>query len=65
VLIDGPTMVISPLIALQQDQVENLEKQGTPAAAQVNSTVRDPYQTPTFQTVSLDGWVDTAAKRFL
>jgi ATP-dependent DNA helicase RecQ len=40
-LIDGPTVVISPLIALQQDQVENIEEQGTGGAVQVNSTVRE------------------------
>ncbi len=39
-MIPGPTVVISPLIALQQDQVENIEEQGVGEAAQVNSTVR-------------------------
>src|SRR3982750_4884212 len=37
VSIDGPTVVVSPLIALQQDQLESLEELGLPAAA-INST---------------------------
>jgi ATP-dependent DNA helicase RecQ len=39
-MIPRPTVVISPLIALQQDQVENIEEQEVGEAAQVNSTVR-------------------------
>lgn len=35
---DGGTLVISPLIALMQDQVENLKQMGVPAAF-INSTV--------------------------
>jgi ATP-dependent DNA helicase RecQ len=38
-LIPGPTVVISPLIALQRDQIEELERQGAGGAAGVNSTV--------------------------
>lgn len=37
-LLSGPTVVISPLIALQRDQVESLQAHGG-AAAQVNSTL--------------------------
>jgi ATP-dependent DNA helicase RecQ len=37
-LLPGPTVVISPLIALQRDQVEAITEQGG-AAAEVNSTV--------------------------
>ena len=36
-LIDGPTVVVSPLLALQRDQVTGLEEQGV-AAAEINST---------------------------
>ena len=39
-MIPGTTVVISPLIALQRDQVENIEEQEAGEAAQVNSTVR-------------------------
>jgi ATP-dependent DNA helicase RecQ len=39
-MIPGPTVVISPLIALQRDQVESIEEQEAGGAAQVNSTVR-------------------------
>lgn len=38
-LISGPTVVISPLIALQRDQVESIEGLGVGEAAEVNSTV--------------------------
>ena len=37
VTIDGPTLVVSPLIALQQDQLASLQALGLPAAA-INST---------------------------
>ncbi|MFD6415197.1 RecQ family ATP-dependent DNA helicase [Streptomyces sp. NPDC060194] len=40
VLLDGPTVVVSPLIALQRDQVEGLLGLDGPAAAAVNSTQR-------------------------
>jgi ATP-dependent DNA helicase RecQ len=38
-LLDGPTLVVSPLIALQRDQVEHLEEEHLGAAA-VSSAVR-------------------------
>jgi ATP-dependent DNA helicase RecQ len=38
-LLDGPTVVVSPLIALQRDQVAALEEHGTLTAAESNSTV--------------------------
>jgi ATP-dependent DNA helicase RecQ len=39
-LLDGPTIVVSPLIALQRDQVEAIEEQiGDGEAAELNSTV--------------------------
>jgi len=39
-LLDGPTIVVSPLIALQKDQVESIEDKNLPDAALVNSTQR-------------------------
>src|SRR5438874_9776290 len=38
-MIPGPTVVVSPLIALQRDQIDDLERQGAGGAAGVNSTV--------------------------
>ncbi|GAA5514099.1 ATP-dependent RNA helicase DeaD [Deinococcus carri] len=38
--LDGPTVVVSPLIALQRDQVEALEEGVPGQAALINSTVR-------------------------
>ncbi|WP_329791198.1 RecQ family ATP-dependent DNA helicase [Lentzea sp. DG1S-22] len=37
ILLDGPAVVVSPLIALQRDQVASLRAAGAPAAAAVNS----------------------------
>ncbi len=39
-LLDGPTVVISPLLALQRDQVEAIEERQIGGAAEVNSAVR-------------------------
>src|SRR5215213_2890407 len=39
-LLDGPTVIVSPLIALQKDQLESIEDKNLPAAAVVNSTQR-------------------------
>ena len=39
-LLDGPTIVVSPLIALQKDQVESIEDKNLPEAALINSTQR-------------------------
>jgi ATP-dependent DNA helicase RecQ len=42
VLLDGPTLVVSPLIALQRDQIEDLElADEAGGAAQVSSTVSE------------------------
>jgi len=38
-LVSGPTVVISPLIALQHDQVESIEEHGVGTAMEVNSAV--------------------------
>jgi ATP-dependent DNA helicase RecQ len=37
ILLDGPTVIVSPLIALQRDQVTSLRNAGAPAAGAVNS----------------------------
>jgi len=36
-IFDGLTVVVSPLIALMKDQVDNLEKKGVPDVAYINS----------------------------
>ncbi len=38
-LLDGPTLVVSPLIALQRDQVEAIEESDIGGAAAANSTI--------------------------
>jgi ATP-dependent DNA helicase RecQ len=48
-LMPGPTVVISPLIALQRDQVESIEEQEAGGAAQVNSTVRKSDRQEAFE----------------
>ena len=40
VLVDGPTVVVSPLIALQQDQIDGLARTRAPRAVAVNSAQR-------------------------
>src|SRR4051795_6658848 len=39
--IDGPTIVVSPLIALQRDQVEAMEEAVPGEAAELNSTISE------------------------
>ena len=39
-LMDGPALVVSPLIALQRDQLESIEDTGVPEAVAVNSNQR-------------------------
>jgi ATP-dependent DNA helicase RecQ len=48
-LIPGPTVVVSPLIALQREQVEELEEQGVGGAAHVNSTVPESERREAFE----------------
>ena len=48
-LLAGPTAVISPLIALQRDQVEGIAEQQVSDAAVLNSTVRATDQSETFE----------------
>jgi ATP-dependent DNA helicase RecQ len=40
-LLDGPTIVVSPLIALQRDQVEAMEEAAPGEAAELNSTISE------------------------
>jgi ATP-dependent DNA helicase RecQ len=40
-LLDGPTIVVSPLIALQRDQVEAIEEAAPGEAAELNSTISE------------------------
>ena len=49
-LLDGPTVVVSPLIALMQDQVEALRELGAPAAF-LNSTLSYPEYVETTRRV--------------
>jgi ATP-dependent DNA helicase RecQ len=48
-LLSGSTVIISPLIALQQDQVESIEEQGVAETARVNSTVRATERREAFE----------------
>jgi ATP-dependent DNA helicase RecQ len=43
-MLDGPTVVVSPLIALQKDQSQHLEEHDAGRAAVVNSLVRQSVQ---------------------
>jgi ATP-dependent DNA helicase RecQ len=36
-LLDGPTLIVSPLLALQRDQIEGLDEAGAPEAVAINS----------------------------
>jgi ATP-dependent DNA helicase RecQ len=49
VLMDGPTLVVSPLLALQHDQVESLAAHGAPNAEVVNSANSDRANTEAFE----------------
>jgi ATP-dependent DNA helicase RecQ len=49
VLLDGPTVVVSPLISLQRDQVENLSDTDAPEAAAINSTESRSEHEETFE----------------
>ncbi|HET7508558.1 MAG TPA: RecQ family ATP-dependent DNA helicase [Solirubrobacterales bacterium] len=40
-LLDGPTIVVSPLLALQRDQVEAMEEAAPGEAAELNSTISE------------------------
>jgi len=49
VLIPGSTVVISPLVALQHDQVESITQQEVGRAAMINSTVPSAERQETFE----------------
>src|SRR5919107_5041907 len=49
-LIDGPTVVVSPLIALQQDQMEAVEED----AAVINSTLTEKQRDEVLEEVAED-----------
>src|SRR5690242_1147918 len=49
VLIPGSTVVISPLVALQHDQVESITQQEVGRAAMVNSTVPSAERQEVFE----------------
>jgi ATP-dependent DNA helicase RecQ len=48
-LIAGPTVVVSPLVALQQDQVAAIAQQDVGEAAVVNSTIKDAERQEAFE----------------
>src|SRR5579884_306650 len=48
-LLPGPTVVVSPLIALQRDQVESLETHDAGAAAEVNASLSATARRETFE----------------
>lgn len=50
-LIPGPTVVVSPMIALQRDQVQSIEEQEAGGAVLVNSTIADAERQDAFQRV--------------
>jgi ATP-dependent DNA helicase RecQ len=49
--VDGPTVVVSPLVALQHDQVESLAEQQAGEAAQVNASVGDKLRVKVFDSM--------------
>jgi ATP-dependent DNA helicase RecQ len=53
-LLDGPTIVVSPLIALQEDQVESAEGIEHGEAAQLNSTLTDKQREDVLEEVEED-----------
>ena len=48
-LLSGPAVIVSPLIALQRDQVEAIEEMDVGEAALLNSTMRDAQRQEVFQ----------------
>ena len=54
-LIDGPTVVVSPLIALQRDQVLGLRGSEAPAAVVVNSCQRAAETEQAWETIEAGG----------
>ncbi|SEP64441.1 RecQ family ATP-dependent DNA helicase [Microlunatus flavus] len=58
VLIDGPTLVVSPLLALQQDQAEHLEAYGDRTRARRISSAETPKQREEALAAARDGEVE-------
>src|SRR3954471_23751760 len=56
-MIDGPTIVVSPLIALQRDQVEAAEEEGIAEAELINSTLTRREREEAFEEAA-DGEVE-------
>lgn len=54
-LISGPTVVISPLLALQQDQVESIAEQNVGDAVAVNSTMAASERQEAFAALAAEG----------
>ncbi|MDX2230497.1 MAG: RecQ family ATP-dependent DNA helicase [Leptolyngbyaceae cyanobacterium bins.349] len=50
-MIDGVTVVVSPLLALQRDQVQAIAQQDVGDAALINSTVREGDRQDTFESL--------------
>src|SRR3982751_2045968 len=50
-LIPGPTVVVSPLLALQQDQLDGIDTANAPQAVAVNSSQRGSEQRRAWQAV--------------
>lgn len=50
-LLDGPTLVVSPLIALQHDQIDGLQDSQAPQAVALNSTQRKAEQKQAWKSV--------------
>src|SRR4051795_2292596 len=47
--IDGPTVIVSPLVALQKDQLESIQANDLAGAAVVNSNVRAAEKRDAFE----------------
>lgn len=54
-LLEGPTLVVSPLIALQRDQVESIQQQQAGGAALVNSAMRTSERREVFERLAEQG----------
>src|SRR5215208_7420474 len=53
-LIPGPTVVVSPLLALQRDQIEELDAQAAGGAAGVNSLASEAERRDAFEGLEQD-----------
>ncbi|MDQ4094718.1 MAG: ATP-dependent DNA helicase [Actinomycetota bacterium] len=53
-IIDGPTVVVSPLIALQQDQIDSIQRTDAGEAAAANSALSDTERDETLEAAADD-----------